>query len=236
MKIPKVKILPLTVLKIYTPILCFIGLTVLVAQRLGIPIYELVADPGEISNQPFHIGFLSQVGNLFWCATTAICLFSAYIVRTGQLVRVNPRLSSFLLSSGLLSGLLLLDDLFRIHEKAGKVLFGSEAPISTTAQNFAEMLVFVFYGLVTITFLVSFRKVILRSNFLFLLLAIFFFSLSILVDMTPDTLPGHHIVEESSKLLGIFSWFMYFVRVCLQNILAPQAVSRTTNESDIYET
>lgn len=197
--------------------------------------YELVADPGEITKQPSHLGFLSQIGNLLWCATTAICLFSAYIVRAERIDR-SKRLFLFLLFSGLFSGQLLLDDLFRLHEKAGKVLFGSEAPISTAAQNFAELLVFVIYGLFTVAFLVSFKKVILRSNYLFLLLAICFFGLSILVDMTPDTMQGHHILEESSKLLGIFSWFIYFVRFCLQHLrLALHPPSRAVSESDAYK-
>jgi hypothetical protein len=230
-----VKISPATVLKIYAPAVCFIGLTILAASSVGIPIYELVADPGEITKQPSHLGFLSQVGNLLWCATAAICLFSAYIVRVEPIVR-SKRLFLFLLVSGLFSGQLLLDDLFRLHEKAGKILFGSEVPISTAAQNFAEMLVFVIYILFTVAFLSSFRKVILRSNYLFLLLAICFFGLSILVDMTPDTMPGHHLIEESAKLLGIFSWFIYFVRFCLQNLRLAYLPSKPTNESDAYKT
>jgi hypothetical protein len=230
-----VKIAPATILKIYAPAVCFLGLTILAASRVGIPMYELVADPGEISKQPSHIGFLSQIGNLLWCATTAICLFSAYIVRTERIVG-GKRLFLFLLFSGLFSGQLLLDDFFRLHEKAGKILFGSEAPIPTAAQNFAEMLVFVIYGLFAVAFFVIFKKVILRSNYLFLFLAICFFGLSIIVDMTPDTMRGHHILEESAKLLGIFSWFIYFVRFCLQHLrLALHSPSGTANESDAYK-
>lgn len=69
------------------PAICFIGLTILAASKVGILIYELVADPGKITKQPSHLGFLSQVGNLLWCATTTICLFSAYIVRAERIVR-----------------------------------------------------------------------------------------------------------------------------------------------------
>lgn len=198
--------------------------------------YELVADPGEIAKRPSHIGLFSQVGNLIWCATAAICLFSAAIVRTESSANGKQRLFPFLLSAGLLSGQLLLDDLFQLHEKSGKILFGSEAPIPKAAQNFAEMLVFVIYGLLLIAFLVSFKKLILRSNFLFLRLAIIFFGFSIVVDMTPETLWGHHTIEESAKLLGIFSWFTYFVRFCLQNIhpLPNYPLSRAVrSESDV---
>jgi hypothetical protein len=228
-----VKIPPLTILKIYAPILGFIALTILMARVLGIPMYELVADPGEIAKKPSHIGLFSQIGNLIWCATAAICLFSASIVRRERFVRGSQRLFPFLLSAGLLSGQLLLDDFFQLHEKSGKILFGS-GDLPKATQNFAEMIVFGIYGLLGIAFLVGFRKVILRSNFLFLLLAFVFFGVSTIIDMTPDTMWGHHTIEESAKLLGIFSWFIYFVRFCLQNIrpLSDYGLSREALSDD----
>ncbi|MBI4784994.1 MAG: hypothetical protein HY785_27365 [Oscillatoriophycideae cyanobacterium NC_groundwater_1537_Pr4_S-0.65um_50_18] len=177
----------------------------------------LVADPSEITQQASYIGLFSQVGNLLWCATAAICLFTASIFRAERLAK-GKQLFFFLLFSGLFSGQLLLDDLFRLHEKSGRVLFGSENPISTTFQNLAELLVFAIYGLATLIFITKFKSLILHSNYLFLLLAIAFFGLSILVDLSGNLVPWHDAVEESFKLLGIFSWFVYFLVFCTDNL------------------
>ncbi|HEY9630445.1 MAG TPA: hypothetical protein V6C84_24380 [Coleofasciculaceae cyanobacterium] len=178
----------------------------------------LVADPSEITQQASYIGLFSQIGNLLWCATAAICLFTASIFRTERLAK-GKQLFFFLLFSGLFSGQLLLDDLFRLHEKSGRVLFGSsETPISTTSQNLAELLVFAIYGLATLIFITKFKSLILRSNYLFLLLAIGFFGLSTVVDMSGNLVPEHDAIEESFKLLGIFSWFVYFLVFCTDNL------------------
>lgn len=210
------KISPLTLLKVYLPALCFIVLATLLAQAIGISEYELVADPSEVSQQSAFVGFLSQVGNLFWCATAAICSLAAFVLYKNG-ARVNHPLL-FIVFSGLLSAQFLFDDQFRIHEKFGKVLYGADAVISRTAQDLAELAVFAVYGLVLVAFVVAFRKLILDSNPVFLVLTIVFFVLSTIIDMTPETMPKHHILEEGCKLLGIISWFTYFFNFCAEKI------------------
>jgi hypothetical protein len=210
----------LTLLKIYGPILCFIILSAWVGDWAGFSMKQLVSDPAEISGQSSFIGFFSQIGNLLWCGTTAICLFSASIIRANKTKKTNPQLFAFLIFSGSLSALFLIDDQFRLHEKFGRILYGSNTTVSRTAQNVAEMIVFAVYGLVFVAFICIFRKLILRSNLLFLLLAVGFFGLSTIVDLTPENWIGHHIIEESCKLLGIFSWLIYFVQFCTQKIQA----------------
>jgi hypothetical protein len=122
---------------------------------------------------------------------------------------------------------LLIDDQFRLHERFGRVLYGPNATISRTAQNIAEMLIFMIYGLIFFAFICIFRKLILRSNLLFLLLAVGFFGLSTIIDLTPEDWVGHHIIEESCKLLGIFSWLIYFAQLCTQKIEAVAILKRT---------
>lgn len=212
------KISPLTLLKTYAPVLCFIVLTTLVARSRGIDDYKLVTDPLEFADQPPYVGLFSQVGNFFWCAAAVVCLFSAFIIQASRTAKRSSNVFLFLLCSGLLCTQLLLDDLFLLHENFPKVLYGSNAEISRAAQDFAESIVFAIYGLVFIVYVVTFRKVILRSRSLFLILAVGFLGISAIVDLTPDSWQHHYIVEESFKLLGIFSWFLYFSRFCAQTI------------------
>ncbi len=179
--------------------------------------YELVADPMEVANRASYTGLFSQVSNLLWGATAAICLFSATLIGK-QNVKQNDRTFLFLLLSGLLSIQLLLDDLLQLHEKFSRVLYGNQAAISGADQSFSEMVIYVVYAVLFFLFVFAFRKLLLSSKPLFLLLAATFFGLSTIIDMTPESLFGHHLLEESFKLLGIVSWFTYFFRVCLQKI------------------
>jgi hypothetical protein len=76
------KVSLLTLLKIYGPMLCFITLSAWLGYLKGYSMRQLVADPSEISGQSSFIGFFSQVGNLLWCATTAICLLPQLFEQT----------------------------------------------------------------------------------------------------------------------------------------------------------
>lgn len=84
-------------IKIYLPTCLFIIVVWLIAEACGIGMYELTADPAEVARKPPYTGLFSHVGNLLWCGTAAICIF------TGFLIKVDPvsrrRWLTFLLAS-----------------------------------------------------------------------------------------------------------------------------------------
>jgi hypothetical protein len=86
------------------------------------------------------------------------------------------------------------------------------------------------YGLLLLAYLWRFRKIVLNSHFVLLVLASLFFGFSVVVDRLPQTLiPGHHLFEDGSKLLGIVSWFAYYLVFCYE-FLGAKVVS--SGESD----
>ena len=61
-----------------------------------------------------------------------------------------------------------------------------------------------------------FKKLICRTKTLLLIIAFGFLGMSILVDVLPEDLKGHFILEEGFKLLGIVSLMAYYIKVCYQ--------------------
>ncbi|MBD2039822.1 hypothetical protein [Microcoleus sp. FACHB-672] len=188
----------------YLPI---ISILAIVAWQAEIPLGNLTRDPLVTVEQPFYIGFFSNIGILFWCAAAAICLFSFALLQNHYRSR---RMHSFILYSGILTSVLLLDDLFMIHEEvAPKYLF------------VPEKFVYLIYALMLLVYLVKFRKTILKTDFSLLVLALAWFALSIVFDkgiipLSPSLLERgfDFYLEDAAKLLGIVSWFAYLAKVC----------------------
>ena len=70
-----------------------------------------------------------------------------------------------------------------------------------------------------------FRKTILETDFLILLVALGFFGLSVVVDVVETQLVAivgnwRFVIEDGAKLCGIFGWCGYFFRCSVSRILA----------------
>lgn len=110
----------------------------------------------------------------------------------------------FVIFGGFINLILFLDDLFMLHERIFPGYFGV-----------SEKIVFLFYGVLILFYFVTFRKVVMETDFGFASLAIFFFTLSTLIDALPESLlPWHHLFEDGFKFFGIVSWFGYQFSVC----------------------
>ncbi len=155
-----------------------------------------------------YVGLVSNLGVLLWCSCAAICLFSGAVICQGF---SNRETCLFMVCSGLFTAMLLLDDLFMLHEE----VFPDHLFIP-------QPLVFVAYGFITLAYLFRFRKTILATEYLLLILAVGFFAASVFVDLfvTPEEFliagyPGRHIIEDGLKLFGIVTWTAYLIRVCI---------------------
>ena len=178
-----------------------LGLCVLawISSTIGVPVSDFTRDPVAVMRAPFYTGLLSNLGILLWCATAAITLFGAAVLdKRGQ----RREWVLFLRWSGLVTTVLLFDDLFLFHER-----------VFPEFLNIREGYVLLCYGLLMLVYLGIFHREILQTEFLALVLAGGFFAGSILVDRLPENwMPWHHLVEDGSKFLGIVTWFLYFSR------------------------
>ena len=163
----------------------------------GIPIGKLTRDPASITGVPIYTGFLSQIGVLLWSASTTICLFCASLLSTRQdKLRIKP----FLLTSGLLSLILGLDDIFLLHERVFPDL------------GVAEEIVFASYAAFLFFYLFRFRAIILKTEYILLGMALLFFGVSITLDVFEPAGIDPYLWEDGAKLAGIVSWLAYFFR------------------------
>lgn len=155
-------------------------------------------------------GILSNLGILLWCAAASICFFTATTLRN-----VKPRDTFwFLLSSALLSTYLLFDDFFQFHEDLASRYLGLN-----------EQVVYAALGIAVSAYLIAFRRIILRTNFGALLLALGFLASSVVIDAILEPWLwrlGHweYFFEDGAKWLGIASWCSYYVHTSHQFLVS----------------
>jgi hypothetical protein len=180
-------------LLLYLPILALLALVTIAAFSWQIPLSRLTRDMASIANVHPLIGVVSNVGILLWCATAVICLFGRNLLRQ-QGLHAEAR---FLMWAGLLTLVLLVDDLFMIHEYIAPVHF-----------HVSEKLVLASYACGTGAYLLSHRRLILASNYSMLAAAMVLFTASMLVDIA-DGRGWWRLGEDGFKILGIASWLGY---------------------------
>lgn len=196
-------------LKIYIPTICAFFVVAIAGSLAGVPIQYLTHDPAAIMGAPFYVGLFSNISVLLWCASAAVCFFSFLALKES----VNNReFSSFCLFSGFVTTLLLLDDFFLLHES-----------VFPKYLNIPEKLVYAGYGITILLYLLRFRILILKTEFLPLLFALSFFGFSGAFDLLQQAFSLlqsslQSFLEDGIKLLGVVSWCTYFVRVCARQI------------------
>ena len=165
-----------------------------------VPMPAITRDVASLADVHPLSGFLSSLSILLWCTTAAICLFSAITIRR----TASTEVYRFLLFSSFLSMYLLFDDLFLFHESLAPDYLG-------LSQRF----VILFIGIATLSYLIMFRHIILRTNYLFLVLALGFLTTSVALDVYLEQWMwgiGHwvYFLEDGTKWLGISTWCSYY--------------------------
>ncbi|MCG6134580.1 MAG: hypothetical protein MET45_07930 [Nostoc sp. LLA-1] len=162
----------------------------------------LTRDPLSITNAPFYTGLFSNIGILLWCSCAAICLLTYAVVKQNNRYRES---SKFLLSSGLFTTFIMLDDLFLLHDEV------------FPQMGIPENLIYLFYALITILFTVRTRKFVKKTEFIILSAAVGFLALSLVLDVISRN-EFNNKLEDISKLIGISLWLIYFTRLCLREL------------------
>jgi hypothetical protein len=180
-------------LLLYVPIVALLILVLIAVFSLHIPLSNFTRDMASIAHVHPLIGVVSNIGILLWCAAAVICLFSRSLLRQ-QGFHAEAR---FLLWAGLMTLVLLADDLFMIHEYIAPVHFHVD-----------EKLVLASYACAAGAYLLSHRRLILAANYQLLAAAMVLFSASMLVDIA-DGGGWWRLGEDGFKILGIASWLGY---------------------------
>lgn len=170
---------------------------VIVAERSGFVISSLVRDPASILDVSPFTGMFSSLGVLMWGAAATVCYFGWAILRRqpGQ-----SEEAGLFLWGALLTSLLCLDDLFLFHEEVFWELL-----------RIGEKQFYLAYLLLGAFGVIRYYKVLLRSEYLYLAVAVGLMALSTGMDALRDPVaPWEHLLEEAPKWLGICAWLLFW--------------------------
>jgi hypothetical protein len=174
--------------------------TVLGRVAFGVQIAEFTADPATTRDFPDYVGYVSHLSVLAWTAGATVALLGAHIA-TGP-----PR--RFLLGAGILTAVLTLDDLFRVHEDVGSAIGDS-----------GELAILALYAAAAAALLRRSRTFLLASTPVLVLVAAGgLFAFSVALDHSPVSVPAEYLFEDGSKLLGILAWASFLSMVTLDTV------------------
>lgn len=205
----------------YVPVVLLVMALVVVERAKGIPIGELTRDAAKVDGVAPYAGFVSNLGALIWCVAAVVTLMAAVLYRRA---RGWDGWTVLLLFAGAFSTLLLVDDLFLLHDE-----------ILPVYANIPQKAVLLGYVLLAGAFVALFYRQIRVTAFAPLALAAVFFAASIVVDealgtsdfeitLLGDTLLARNLFEDGFKLLGLVSWCGYLIVLSWQLIPAPAAL------------
>ncbi len=174
-------------------------LVVLVAAGLqrSVPAAELFLDPSALAGAHWYAGLLSNAGILAWTTAAVSALWGGWVAgRTGR-----PGAARFLLDGALVTAVMLVDDLLRLHSGVLPRLFG--------VPKAAAMAMVV---APTVVWAVHFTSEVLRTRWLVLASALTALAFSVAADQLVNggTTTGI-LLEDGAKLLGVVAFAMYFV-------------------------
>jgi hypothetical protein len=150
---------------------------------------------------PPLLGAVSNFGILLWCTACAVTAFAGMVMRQ----RNDNAVASFLLVQSAISGILMADDLFLLHEHVYPWLFG-----------IGESTAFLIYMIGVCTWAVTFRAVIFAIGPGLLVVSGTAFAIGIggdLLDHFPHDLGiVQRWLEDAAKLVGIAFWAAFALR------------------------
>lgn len=179
------------------------AIVLLVASAAGMvldrPFNDFSRDPVTVLEGPAYIGFVSSLGAVAWAVGCGACLVGA--------LALSGRVRLALACGGLLTAILMADDLLLVHEAYIEFV---GLPMVAAPLIYAGL---------SIAFLVVFREFLRRHGLWILLVACALFAASAAIDFALDE-DAPFIVEDGSKLFGIVTWSGFFVLATVQEIQA----------------
>lgn len=193
----------------FGPAVLLLALTAAASAAMRLPLALFVRDPAATLGGNPLTGVQSHLGVLVWWAAAAVCFFGAAVLRRTRHDRPG---TAFLVWSACITAVLTLDDLFQVHEDLAVRYFRLDDKIVVLA-----------YGVAVMTYLVRYRRMILRSDYFLLAAGLALFAASNVVDVLLQdrwTSDARIFVEDGLKLLGIAGWSSYLIRTTFQLLSA----------------
>jgi hypothetical protein len=147
-----------------------------------------------------YAGLLSNLGVLLLAAATVTSFLVAHLASPPG----ESALGSPFAWGGAVTGLLLLDEVFSIHDSGVPSILSATVP---GLAPYAEELTFGLYAIPAVAFAVRFRGFLLRTDYPLLVAAVALLGASALVDPYVED----SLAEDGTKFVGLACWATYFV-------------------------
>jgi hypothetical protein len=169
------------------------------ALQQQVPYSQLLLDPNSINRVPWYTGLVSNLGILGWTTATVAAFFGAWVSHFGG----RPGAANLLGRGGLLSALLLFDDLFQLHILVKPLL------------GIPKVVVYACYLALAIWWVVGRWREVARTRVELLAAAGLALGLSVVADRVAAPLPFLSadtalLIEDAAKFLGVLAWAQYF--------------------------
>lgn len=156
---------------------------------------SLTRDPTVTAEEPWYLGAASSLGAIGWATAAAVFGFAALIVRRAEGTGFGP-----LASAALLSLLLLVDDVFLLHDDILLRVLGSELPVYAA------------YAVLGGLWLASTVRMLEPATALLLATSVCLLALSVVVDVAwASDADLRLVVEDGAKFAGIWLWALFAV-------------------------
>ena len=170
-------------------------------------------DPLAIAQDParccaFYSGAVSNLGIVLWASASAVAFFAAFSGASS----VNAR---FLVATASFSAILMIDDLFMLHEDA------------LPSIGVPELVVMGAYLAIAAAYGLTFFTKIIAGRAALAVLAAGLMAASVIEDQTKILWPIHDLVEDGAKFTGIYCWFLFVVLRSRDAIFASKAAGCT---------
>ena len=184
----------------YSTCLILLVISYIIGITYNIPFSQITGDPALTFNAHPFTGIISNIGVLVWCTTSCICLFSGIML----LKLKQNKEAKFLIGSGIISFILLIDDFFMFHDY---ILY------SFKAFKITQSITYTFYILLVLWYTISFIKLILnKTSYIILGIAFVFLGASVFTDFfIKGEANLKYFFEDGLKFVGIFSWMLFYI-------------------------
>lgn len=174
-----------------------VGLAWSIHRLTGTPLADLTRDPTSVVRAAPWVGLLSNVGVVLWTSAAAICFLGAVLLRDRG---APPRRVGLLWASGAFTTLLMLDDLFLLHEDILPGLTGLPEIVFVCA-----------YPLLFLALLARYATTILEVDWSLVLITGTLLGASMGIDTVWDS-SRRAFAEDALKLAGILTWLLFLAR------------------------
>ncbi|MCP3909580.1 MAG: hypothetical protein GY745_17415 [Actinomycetia bacterium] len=200
------------------------GLLVLAVAALQnqVPVSELLHDPATVAGGMWYVGLISNLGAIGWTVAVTAAAGAAYVARVGG----RPQATiSFLQGGALVGAMLLVDDLFQVHQR----MVPREVGLSKPMVLLIELVLAGGWAIIS-------YPELKRTRWHLLVMTGGAFMVSLVIDqLVAGAESGTRmLVEDGAKFLGVLAWALYCVRTAADIVasIARRAVTVTTALSE----